>query len=150
MATFTLTSEIAAPPETVFDVLSDHRNYANLTPLRSSTLEREGSPDINGVGAIRRLSIAGPPIREEITEFVRPSRLAYKAISGVPAKEHSGTVLVSPRGSGTILTWRVDSVPKLPLPDPVYIALVKPVINQLLKGVVKESERLAAATPASA
>ena len=42
MATFTITAEIAAPPETVFDVLSDHRNYARITPLRSSTLEREG------------------------------------------------------------------------------------------------------------
>ncbi len=40
-------------------------------------------------------------------------------------------------------TWRVDSTPKLPLPDGIWAALVRPVINQLLKGVVKESERRA-------
>ncbi len=147
MATFTLHADVAAPPETVFDVLTDHRAYANLTPLRSSTLEREGSPEVNGLGAIRRLALAGPPIREEVTEFERPSRFAYRALSGVPAKAHTGTVQLSPRGSGTILTWRVDSTPKLPLPDALYIAVLKPVIGQLLKGIVRESERLAP-TPA--
>jgi hypothetical protein len=40
MATFTLNSTVAAPIEVVFDVLTDHRGYAKLTPLRSSTLER--------------------------------------------------------------------------------------------------------------
>lgn len=53
MANFTISSEIAAPVETVFDVLTDHRGYAKITPLRSSTLEREGSPDPNSVGAVR-------------------------------------------------------------------------------------------------
>ncbi len=143
MATFTLHAEINAPVETVFDVLTDHRRYAEITPLRSSTLEREGSPDPNGVGAVRRLALAGPPIREEITEFERPRLLSYKALSGVPAKQHSGMVRLSERGAGTVLTWHVDSTPKLPLPDAVYVAAMKPVINQLLRGVVRESERRA-------
>ena len=82
MATFTLHAEINAPVETVFEVLTDHRGYANITPLRSSTLEREGSPDPNGVGAIRRLALAGPPIREEVTEFER-RRLPYVPL-GLP------------------------------------------------------------------
>ncbi len=149
MATFTLSADVAARPETVFDVLTDHRSYANLTPLRSSTLEREGAPDVNGVGAIRRLALVGPPIREEVTEFERPSRFAYRALSGVPAKEHTGTVQLSPRGSGTILTWRVDSTPKVALPDALYVAALKPVIAQLLKGIVRESERLAPTAPAA-
>ncbi len=148
MATFTITSGIAAPVETVFDVLTDHRGYAKITPLRSSTLEREGSPDPNGVGAIRVLALAGPPIREEVTAFEPPSRFAYRALSGVPAREHTGSVDLSQQGSGTILAWRVDSTPKLPLPDGVWAALVRPVINQLLKGIVKESERRAGASAA--
>ncbi len=43
-----------------------------LTPLRSSTLEREGTPAPNGVGAIRVLALAGPPIREEVTAYEPP------------------------------------------------------------------------------
>jgi uncharacterized protein YndB with AHSA1/START domain len=45
----------AAPPQTVFDVLTDHRGYAEYTPLRRVELEREGDPPPNGVGAIRVL-----------------------------------------------------------------------------------------------
>ena len=44
MASFTFVREVAAPPEVVFDVLTDHRGYAEITPLRKSELEREGEP----------------------------------------------------------------------------------------------------------
>jgi uncharacterized protein YndB with AHSA1/START domain len=143
MATFTLNASIAAPVETVFDVLSDHSRYADITPLRSSVLERQGTPESNGVGAIRRLALAGPPIREEITEFERPRRLSYKALSGVPAKEHYGSVELTESGQGTLLRWELDSTPKLVLLDPIWPMVMKPVISQLIKGVKQESERRA-------
>ena len=56
MASFRYEREVAAPPELVFEVLTDHRRYAELTPLRRAELEREGNPAPNGVGAIRVLS----------------------------------------------------------------------------------------------
>src|ERR1700722_17472977 len=111
MASFTLQSTIAAPIEVVFDVLTDHRGYSKLTPLRSSTLEREGEPAPNGVGAVRVLKLAGPPIREEVTEFDAPSRFAYKMLSGAPVKSHTGTVELASSGSGTTLVWRVETIP---------------------------------------
>jgi uncharacterized protein YndB with AHSA1/START domain len=144
MATFTLTRTISAPVDVVFDVLADHRGYSKITPLRSSTLEREGSQDPNGVGAIRVLRLAGPPIREEVTAFEPPTLLAYKALSGVPAKSHTGTVHLVAEGNRTRIEWDVDSTPKLPMPDAAWAAAVRPVIGQLLRGVVKESERRAA------
>lgn len=144
MATFTLSSTAAAPVEIVFDVLADHRGYAKITPpLRSSTLEREGSPDPNGVGAVRVLSLLGPPIREEIVEFERPRRLAYRALSGVPARSHGGRIELNPHGSDTRIEWHLESTPKLSFLEPVWPAVMRPVIGQLLKAVVKESERRA-------
>lgn len=145
MATFTLNQSVSAPIETVFEVLTDHRSYANLTPLRSSTLEREGAPDVNGVGAIRVLKLAGPPIREEVTAFDAPNHFAYKALSGLPVKSHTGTVNLRPEGDLTRISWVVDSVPSLPLPGAVWAAAVRPGIQVLLRGVVKESERRARA-----
>jgi uncharacterized protein YndB with AHSA1/START domain len=145
MATFTLRRSIAAPTELVFDVLTDHRGYARLTPLRSSTLEREGDPAPNGVGAIRVLALAGPPIREEVTEYRAPSRFAYKMLSGAPIKSHTGTVDLSPAGSSTELVWTVDSTPSLPIPGAAWAVMVRPVITTLLRGVKRESERRARA-----
>lgn len=145
MASFTLTQDVAAPIELVFEVLTDHRAYSKLTPLRSSTLEREGDPPPNGVGAVRVLKLAGPPIREEVTEFNAPSRFAYKMLSGAPVRNHTGTVDLTAAGSGTSLTWVVDSTPSIPVPGAVWAALLRPIIGQLLRGVVRESERRARA-----
>lgn len=150
MATFTLHRTVAAPIEIVFDVLADHRSYAKLTPLRSSTLEREGEPPPNGVGAIRVLGLVGPPIREEVTAFERPTLLAYKALSGVPARSHTGTVKLAGGGERTQLDWRVETTPKLPVPDALWAAGVRPVINQLLRGITKEAEARARADGAPA
>jgi uncharacterized protein YndB with AHSA1/START domain len=143
MASFTLRRQVAAPIELVFEVLTDHRGYAKLTPLRSSTLEREGDPAPNGVGAVRVLKLAGPPIREEVTEFEAPSRFAYKMLSGAPVRSHTGTVDLVASGGGTSITWVVDSTPSIPVPSAVWAAALRPAIGMLLKGVAVESERRA-------
>lgn len=141
MASFTLRASIAAPVEVVFDVLTDHREYASMTALRSSTLEREGEPASNGLGAIRVLRLVGPPIREQVTAFDPPRLFAYKLLSGAPVRSHTATVTLAQQGTQTVLTWQVDSIPRIPVPDSVWSALVRPVINHLLKGVVKQAER---------
>ncbi len=146
VASFTLRTSIAAQPEVVFEVLTDHRAYAQLTPLRSSTLEREGTPAPNGVGAIRVLKLAGPPLREEVTEFEPPSRFSYRLLSGAPVSDHHATVELTAVGSSTALRWHVESTPKIPVPDSVWAATVKQVIKPLLKGVARESERRGRAT----
>ena len=100
MASFTLEREVAAPPEVVFDVLTDHRGYAEITPVRKVELEREGEPAPNGVGAIRVLHSVGPPLREEVIGFERPGRFSYRMLSGAPVRDHVGTVSLSPRAPG--------------------------------------------------
>ena len=67
MVEFTLTQTTTAPIEKVFDALTNHRGIADYMPLlRRSTLDREGTPAPNGVGAVRRLEAVGPAIVEEI------------------------------------------------------------------------------------
>jgi hypothetical protein len=140
VASFTLRESIAAPIEVVFDVLADHQGQADRTLLRSSTLEREGDPPPNGVGAIRRLSLIGPPIREQVTVFEPPHRFTYKMLSGVPVQSHTGTVELAPQDTRTLLIWQIDSVPKFPVPAAVWSALVRPAIKILLAGVKKKAE----------
>jgi hypothetical protein len=146
VASFTLRRSIAAPIEVVFEVLTDHRGTANISAFRSSTLEREGEPPPNGVGAIRKLRLAGPPIREQVTVFDPPALFAYKLLSGIPARSHRGTVELAPyEDTHTSLSYRVDSFPKLLMPGVAWSAIVRPGISHLLKGIVKESERRARA-----
>lgn len=144
MASFTLVREIGAPPEVVFDLLTDHRRYAEMTPLRRSELEREGEPAPNGVGAVRRLSAVGPPIREEVVAYERPARFSYKVLSGLPVRDHLGTVLLEAGGSGTRMTYAVKTTPTVPLVGSIVVFGIKRGITQLIDGVTAEAERRAA------
>jgi hypothetical protein len=145
MASFTFVRQVAAPPETVFDVLTDHRGYADITAMRKAELEREGEPAPNGVGAIRALHSVGPPLREEVVSYERPSRFSYKVVSGIPVRDHLGTVLLAPEGSGTRVTYAVKTTPTLPLVGGAVVAVTKLAIRQLLSGITTESERRATA-----
>lgn len=144
MASFKYVRQVAAPPETVFDVLTDHRRYPEITALRKAELEREGEPAPNGVGAIRVLTVAGPPIREEVLAYERPRRFAYKLLSGLPVRDHVGTVELTPADGGTEVTYAVKTTPTLPFGGPVFMLFLKKAIRDLLGGVAKESERRAA------
>jgi uncharacterized protein YndB with AHSA1/START domain len=145
VASFTLTREIAAPTETVFEVLTNHRGYAEITPVRRVEMEREGELAPNGVGAIRVLHAVGPPLREEVIAYEAPSRFSYKLLSGLPVRDHVGTVELTPNGTGTKVVYAVRTHPTVPLVGGAVVLAVKQAIKQLLGGVAKKSERLAAA-----
>jgi uncharacterized protein YndB with AHSA1/START domain len=144
MASFTYERQVAAPPEIVFDVLTDHRRYTEITSLRKAELEREGEPAPNGVGAIRRLTLAGPPMREEVIAYDRPHRFSYTVLSGLPVRDHVGTVELTPSDGGTEVVYAIRTTPTLPVGGFAVIATMKQAIKALLAGVAKESERRAA------
>lgn len=146
MASFTLTREIAAPPETVFEVLTDHAGYAKLTPLRKSEVERRGEAAPNGVGAIRRLTAVGPPMREEVIAYEEPNRFSYTVLSGLPVRDHVGTVELAPDGGGTRMVYAIRTQPTLPVVGFAVVATIKQAVKGLIDGIAKESERRAATT----
>lgn len=141
MASFTLVREVDAPPEVVFDVLTDHRGYADITLVRKAELERDGKPAPNGVGAIRVLRSIGPPLREEVLAYESPSRFSYTLLSGLPLRDHVGTVELTPEGGGTKIVYAVRTIPTVPLVGSAVVAAVKQAIKQLLNGVARESEK---------
>jgi uncharacterized protein YndB with AHSA1/START domain len=145
VASFTLFREVDAPPEVVFDVLTDHRRYSEITRLRKSTLEREGDPAPDGVGAIRVLAAVGPPIREEVVVYERPSRFSYKVLSGLPLRDHLGTVSLEPSDGATRVTYALKAIPTVPFAGKVVMLGLKRAVTELLNGVVSESERRATA-----
>lgn len=145
MASFTYERQIEAPPETVWRVLTDHRRYAEITPMRRSTLECEGEPAPNGVGAIRVLGSVGPPLREEVIGFEEPSRFSYKLLSGAPVRDHVGTVELAAADGGTRMVYAVRTHPTLPVVGAAVVGATKLAIKSLIRGISAEAERQAAA-----
>lgn len=134
-------STVRAPPETVFDVYTDHRRYAALIgPVRSVELEREGEPAPNGVGAIRRLRLPAVTIREQVTAFERPGSYSYRMLSGAPFDEYASTVTFTSCTAGTRVSYRVRAIPALRL-LPVGLP-VKRAIRTLMRNAAAAAERL--------
>lgn len=119
---------MTAIPAQVWAELSDHEGMARWTPhwlpVPKVSLEREGTPDRNGVDAVRRLGLGGPIIRERVTDFQPNQRLAYEALSGVPARNYTGEIVLTPSGTGTRIEWTIDSTPAFPGAQLVFHAAI--------------------------
>ncbi|HKJ36815.1 MAG TPA: SRPBCC family protein [Solirubrobacterales bacterium] len=144
MATLDFSRTVAAPPETVWEVVADLRGMSDFTRFRRVELEREGDPPPNGVGAIRVLHLVGPPVREEIIAFEPPRRLAYRMLSGVPVKAHVGTVELEAAGEGTRMSYVVETTPKIPVIGFAVVALLRRIIEDIAAGIAAEAETRAA------
>jgi hypothetical protein len=129
----------AAPLLTVWSVLARQAGMGTRAPVRTFALEREGDPPPDGVGAIRVLSRPPFTIREQITHVEPPFRLAYRMLSGLPARDYAGETILSDRDGGTDIVWTVRMTSRLPgLPRGV-----RRVIRATAAGLVAECERIA-------
>jgi uncharacterized protein YndB with AHSA1/START domain len=143
MALLDFSRTVAAPAEVLFEVLADHRGMAAITRFRKVELEREGTPPPNGVGAIRVLHLAGPPVREEITAFEPPRLLSYRLLSGLPVRDHRGTIRLEPVVAGTRMSYLVETEPTLGPASPLALALLRRAVEEIASGIAAEAERRA-------
>ncbi len=76
--------------------------------------------------------------------YEEPSRFSYTLLSGLPVRDHVGTVELTPNGNGTKMVYAVRTHPTVPVVGAVVVAAVKQGVKGLVDGVVAESERRAA------
>lgn len=103
-----------APRAAVWAAYADFPGWTQWAGLGRVTLEREGSPDPSGVGAIRVFTNLGYSVREEILDVDPGRRLVYTVLSGFSVRDHEGEVLFEDDGEGTRVTWRVQFRSGLP------------------------------------
>src|ERR1700722_19906127 len=143
MPSFDLERRFDAPADIVWDVLTDHRAYQDWGAVKNALLEVEGSPDINGIGAVRRLSEGPLVIREKVLEFEPKTRFVYTVVSGPPVRDYRATVTLDPRGASTMVHWNVRFRGKVPFTGIFVKPVVRYVIKTLMKKASAESERRA-------
>src|SRR5262245_31264932 len=114
MRGFELDSEIAAPVERVWAVLSDHAGWQAWAGVQEVVLRQQGDPPPNGLGAIRVLRRGGLAIEEEVVAFEPPHRLVYRVCAGIPVRECEAEVRLAAAGGRTRVNWRVRLRPLLP------------------------------------
>lgn len=104
----------AAAPDTVWALVADGARWSDWTTFTRSSLEKEGDPPPDGVGAIRRFGTGPVTSREQVVEFDPPRRLAYTILSGFPVRNYRATVELTPDGTGTRISWSGTFDAKLP------------------------------------
>jgi len=138
----TSTATVPASVSHVWDVLSDHEGMSDWGPGISVSLRSEGSPDRNGLGAVRVIDARGPApsIVEEVTAFEPGHRLGYQALAGVPLKNYRGEVVLHEAAGGTEIAYTVFADQRVPL---VEQAVVKAISWALLRALVRRVEATA-------
>jgi uncharacterized protein YndB with AHSA1/START domain len=111
----TANATVNAPIDTVWATLTDHVGMAGWAPGIRVSLGKPGTPDPNGLGAVRQISTPGPGpgIVEEVTTFDAPHVFGYKALSGTPFPGYTGEVrltsLDGQAGTGTRIEYTISS-----------------------------------------
>jgi hypothetical protein len=107
-------TEIDAPQAAIWERVSEHEDTPSwVDAARRVTLAREGTPQRNGLGAIRVVEFRPrlwSTIREEITRFDPPHAFEYLLFKGMPAlRDHLGRVAVDDlTDDRSRLRWEVD------------------------------------------
>ncbi|MFI5783383.1 SRPBCC family protein [Nocardia sp. NPDC051570] len=136
MARTTVDAVIPAPREQVYKLFTE-RDSLNSSIAITITLKQPGSPEPSGVGARYLLGLGGFGVTEETIELVPGERFQYKIVAGAPVKSHIGTVTFADAPGGTLVSYTMESYPKLPIPDRVTELLLKTLINQFLTATRK-------------
>jgi uncharacterized protein YndB with AHSA1/START domain len=128
------------PAERVFRRYVDHVGWRDWAGVGRVYLTRDGSPDVNGTGAVRAFTLS-PGLREEVTAFEPPSRMEYKVVQGVPLRHHHAEVIFTPEGSGTKLTWRVTFDAAIPGLGWVMERGLAVIFRRMLAGLARDLDR---------
>lgn len=106
MRTVRVERTIEAPPERVFDLLTDHAGYERFRGITGSELLREGKPAPNGLGALRKIDVGLLHFTEEVTVFEPASRMDYLIVKvNMPFEHEGGRIELERDGDGTHVVW---------------------------------------------
>ena len=143
MQTILVERVLRATAEQVFDVLADHAGYTRFPGIKAAALLREGRGERNGVGAVRKVVVAGAWFEEEITQFERPTRLGYHIVRSFPPVEHErGEIVLEPQPNGVRVIWTSVFRIKVPVIGGLLGALAVKQMSAGFAQALETAERL--------
>jgi Polyketide cyclase / dehydrase and lipid transport len=127
--------DTTAPPDAVWKLLADVTTWKDWGPWDRAELERAGTGDPAGVGALRRFRYLRRITREEVVAFEPPRRFAYELRSGLPLRNYHGEVTLVPAGTGSRLEWhsRFDATLPGRLWRPGLARFIRTTANRLVR-----------------
>jgi polyketide cyclase/dehydrase/lipid transport protein len=125
----------------VWPLIAEARRWQEWSFLDRTELEREGSPNPDGVGALRRFTRHGIGSREEVVAWEPPRHLGYSIVSGFPVRNYRADVVLEPDGTGTTISWSVRFDGPLPGTGPMIGAVLRGIVTRFATGVARYAEQ---------
>jgi hypothetical protein len=150
MQTISAQAHSKSSPHEVWALLADTSSWARWAPFDHAGLEEQGSPESEGVGAIRRFRARRRTTRERVVVFEPPTRFGYELLSGIPIRNYRAEVtLRSADDGGTLIQWESRFEGQFPIPgslikrklDPLSARQRKPSRAQPRSNRPKEARR---------
>jgi uncharacterized protein YndB with AHSA1/START domain len=134
-----------APPSTVWPLIADAARWKEWSFMTRTLLLREGAPDPDGVGALRRFAVGPFGSSEEVVEFEPPTHLGYVARKGLPVRSYRADIVLRPAGSGTAITWTASLTPLVPATGALVLAFTRTWVRLFARELVRYADRHASA-----
>lgn len=131
----------SAAPEVVWRWLADAASWSTWTGLTDTRLERAGTPEPDGVGAIRRFARSGGSSLEEVVVFDPPRHLAYVLLRGLPIANYRADVVLDPDGAGTRVRWHSEFDTRYPGTGTAMRLFLRAFLGDTAKRLVARAER---------
>ncbi len=142
---------IDAPIDDVFDAVTSAATYAQVAGVRSAKILKPGAAEDDLTGATRRIELTGLGFDEEITEYARPSRMAYRIAKSWPATiaDQHGAMTFYETPTGVEVLWQSTFRIAIPVVGPLLTVLMGPLTKLGFGQVLRVAERIATRRPST-
>lgn len=144
---YELVGHSTAPPDVVWPLVAEVEHWKQWSFLTRTFLLQVGSPEPNGVGAVRRLAVGPFGSSEEVVAFEPPRHLGYSARRGMPARNYRADVVLEPEGTGTRITWSGTMDPIVPGTGGLALSYARSFVRRFLSGLTRYADRRAGSAP---
>jgi hypothetical protein len=131
-----------ASAEEVWPLIGEAHRWKEWSFLTRSELVRTGDPTPDGVGAVRRFTRYGIGSKEEVVVWEPPRHLAYRILSGFPARHYRADVTITPEGSGCLIAWSATFDAKIPGTGRLLVVVLKRMLGGFATGAAGYADRL--------
>ncbi len=138
--TFASATRIDAPLATVWEVMTDHVRYARWGSAKTVTMEREGTPPPNGLGAIRCFHAGPMKVREEVTGWEPPLRMTYRLNSKQMTRTYASEMVLRDDNGVTVLEWSSTFEPRIPGTAALVRRIYERAVARFAAGIKADAE----------
>ncbi len=130
----------AAPPSAVYALLRDGASWPSFSPIDRFELERPGTREREGLGAVRVFATDHPVgctrSREKIVELRRDRRFSYVLLSGLAIRDYRADIDLEPTADGgTAIHWHSTFTGKTPGTGWFYRRVLTAFIEKVVAGL---------------